>query len=106
AEIHQTSVTSSDISFDLGLDALASTNRPRGVYLTSPADGATIPLPANVTIAAQVVAGGTLGVAKVEFFGDGVKLGEDSAAPYSFIWPNPPGGANQILAIATDTAGG
>ena len=105
-EVHQSALNSSDLSFDLGLDALASTNRPRGVYLVSPLDGASVALPNNVTIAAQVVAGGTLGVAKVEFYGGGVKIGEDTAAPYSLAWSNPPSGAQQIFAVATDSAGG
>ncbi|PYX62606.1 MAG: hypothetical protein DMG78_32965, partial [Acidobacteria bacterium] len=67
-EVHQTLATSSDISFDLGLDALASTNRPPGAYLASPVNGATIVPPDTVTIGAQVVVGDTLDVANVEFF--------------------------------------
>ena len=89
------------------MQALVSgTNRARGVYLTSPADGATVPLPGSAALTAQVVAGGTLGVSLVEFFSDGVKVGEDATGPYTINWNDPPSGAHQITAVATDTAGG
>ena len=104
-EIHQSSANSSDLSFDLALDAVASTNRPRGLWLTAPTNGATVPLPGSVTLVAQAVAGGSLGVARVEFFANGVKLGETNAAPYQFVWNQPPGGAHTLTAVATDTAG-
>ena len=103
-EVHQSALTSSDISFDLGLSALASTNRPRGVYLVAPVEGATVPLPANVLLAAQVVAGETLGVNKVEYFADGVKIGENSNPPFSFTWNNLPPGPHELMAMATDSA--
>jgi hypothetical protein len=105
-EIHQTLASSSDVSFDLSLDALASTNRPPGVYLASPIDGATVVSPDGVSISAQVVAGGTLGVANVEFFADSVKLGGDLSAPYFLAWSNSPFGAHQIMVVATDSEGG
>lgn len=104
-ELHQAAANSSDASFDLALDGLASTNRPRGVYLTSPRDGSIVP-PGLIVITAQVVAGGTLGVTNVEFFGDGLKVGEDASAPFSVVWPDSPSGAHQIYAVATDSAGG
>ncbi len=103
-EIHQNDPTSSDVSFDLGLDALASTNRARGIWLVSPAEGTNVALPGSVTLTAQVVAGGLRGVTRVEFFSDGAKLGELATAPYNFVWANPPGGAHQLLAVATDTS--
>ncbi len=106
-EVHQSSATSSDLGFDLGLEALVSvTNRPRGILLASPAEGASVSLPGSATLAAHVVAGGTLGVSVVEFFSDGVKVGEDATGPYVFNWNEPPSGAHQITAVATDTAGG
>jgi len=76
------------------------------VNLTSPAEGATFDTSGTVSLAAQVVVGSGLGVVKVEFFADGGKLGEDSVAPYSLIWTNPPVGPHEIAAIATDTVGG
>ena len=105
-EIHQSTNNSSDISFDLALSAIASTNRSRGVWLTAPTNGATVQLPANITLAAQAVAGGTFGVAKVEFFAEGVKIGEDASSPFSLVWSNPPGGVFNLTSVATDSAGG
>jgi hypothetical protein len=86
-EVHQSSTTSSDLAFDLSLTGLARTNRARGCWL------------------AEVVAGGTLGVALVEFYANGVKVGQDAAAPYSFDWTNPVSGGQTLVAVATDTAG-
>ncbi|MEY2410793.1 MAG: hypothetical protein QOF48_3463 [Verrucomicrobiota bacterium] len=103
-EIHQATIASSDISFDLALDATASTNRPRGVYLASPTDGSTVPSPSTVTIAAEVVAGGSLGVDKVEYFSDGIKIGELTHPPFEFVWSNPAPGSHQLTAVATDAA--
>src|SRR5262249_47725866 len=55
---------------------------------------------------ADVVAGGTLGIAKVEYFSDGEKAGESAASPFSFSWNGAASGAHQLIAVATDTAGG
>jgi hypothetical protein len=104
AEVHQSALSSSDLSFELGLNALAGTNRSRGVWITAPADGASVPLPGNVDLTAEVVAGGTLGVSRMEFFANGVKVGETSTRPYRVTWADPPAGAYQITAVATDTA--
>lgn len=103
-EIHQAALNSSDVSFDLRLDALASTNRPRGVYLTLPGEGASVT--GQVSIAADVVAGGTLGVVRTEFYADDVKIGEDTSAPYTFVWNNAAPGPHVLTAVATDTASG
>ena len=103
-EVHQSSATSSDLSFDFAFDALARTNRPRGLWLTAPAEGATVSLPGSVTLKAEVVAGGLVGISRVEFFADGAKLGESLALPYAFAWAEPPAGLHQMLAVATDTA--
>src|SRR5262249_37753470 len=42
----------------------------------------------------------------VEFFADGVKIGDDTAAPYSFVWPSPAPGTHRLTAVGTLTAGG
>lgn len=96
-EIHQANRTSSDIVFDLALDGVA---QPTGVsystaYITSPAANAVLSNPANVGIAA--IARSTLGAAdRVDFFVDGVKVGEDSTAPYNVNWSNPTVGTHQL----------
>lgn len=106
AEVHQSSATSSDLVFQLGLTGLASTNRPRGIWLTSPAGGTQFDLPASVAITAQAVAGGSLGISKVDFFANAVKIGEDATFPFEMTWQDPSGGTVQLTAVATDTAGG
>jgi endoglucanase Acf2 len=44
-------------------------------------------------------------VAKVEFFADGTKLGEDTATPFEFEWNGAEIGAHALTTIATDLAG-
>lgn len=44
-------------------------------------------------------------VAKVEFLSDGVKIGEDTTAPFAFDWVNPPVGPHTLTVRATDNAG-
>jgi hypothetical protein len=105
-EIHQAEPTSSDVSFDLALDGLAWTNRPRGVYFTSPAEGSLVSMPGGVVLTAAAVAGANLGIRSVEFFSDGVKVGEATAFPYRYAWNSPPSGTHQLLAVAADSAGG
>lgn len=104
-EVHQTSASSSDLAFDLWLNGFASTNRARGCWLAAPTNGSTIALPGSVTLAAEVVAGGFLGVTNVEFYSDGIKVGEDGVPPFSFTWNTPPGGAHSLTAIAYDSDG-
>jgi hypothetical protein len=106
AEVHQYSLASPDLVFALGLKGVALTNRPRGIWLTAPADETVMQLPADVTLAAEAVAGGSLGLSKVEFFAGGAKIGEAGALPYSCVWTNPPGGAFDLTAVAQDTDGG
>jgi hypothetical protein len=74
------------------------------VTLTAPADNATVNVPANVTLTANASdSDGT--VAKVEFFRDSTKLGEDTAAPYELVWIGPATGAYALTAVATDNDG-
>ena len=104
-EVHQTSANSSDLALDLSISALIITNRSRGCWLVSPDGGTVVPLPGIVTLQADAVAGGTLGVSKVEFFSDGQKVGEDTTFPYSFAWANPPSGPHSLTVVATDADG-
>ena len=80
-----------------------SSNIAPSITLTTPANGSVITLPATVSIAAT--ASDTDGsVVKVEFYGDGVKLGEDSASPYTWNWAAAAGSRN-VYAIAEDNSG-
>ena len=41
-------------------------------------------------------------IAKVEFYSNQVKIGEDLSSPYQYTWTNPPVGTHNITTIATD----
>jgi hypothetical protein len=80
-------------------------NSPPTVSLTQPADGATFISPATVNLAATASdSDGT--VTKVEFFNGATKLGEDTTAPYSFVWSGVAAGTYTLTARATDDLGG
>ena len=106
AEVHQSSATSSDMLFDLGLSAVVASNRSRGCWLVSPAPGSTTTQPNSVTLMAEVVAGGTLGVTQMQFFANGALVGQDVTYPFSFNWGTPTTGAQSLVAVATDSTGG
>ena len=79
-------------------------NVPPTVNLTQPSDGAAFNLPTTINLAASAT--DTDGsVAKVEFFSDGNKLGEATAAPYTFAWSNAAVGTHSLTATATDNLG-
>jgi beta-glucanase (GH16 family) len=74
------------------------------VAITAPANEAIVTTPASLTITANAVdANGT--VAKVEFFQGSTKLGEATAAPYTYTWASPPAGVYTLTAKATDNEG-
>ena len=105
-EIHQTSATSTDISFNLQLLGVPRIirNQAPTVALTSPTNLASFLVPTDVTLAvAATDKDGT--VAKVEFFLDGTKLGEATNPPYALILQNVPAGIYTFTAAATDNMG-
>ena len=79
-------------------------NTPPTVSLTAPAAGANFIAGANVVMTANASdPGGT--VAKVEFYANGNKVGEDLTSPYAFTWVAPPVGTYALTAVATDNLG-
>lgn len=80
-----------------------SASVPPTVSITSPANGASFVTGVSVAIAANASdADGT--VSKVEFFVNGVKIGEDLTTPYQTNW-TAVAGNNQLTAVATDNSG-
>ena len=73
------------------------------VSLTSPANGASQVAPFNLAATASDTDGT---IAKVEFYAGATKLGEDTAAPYTFAWSPTTAGAYALTAVATDNDGG
>lgn len=78
-------------------------NAPPVITLTAPANGSIITLPATISIAATA-SDSDGSIAKVEFYGDGVKLGEDSVSPYTWNWAAA-SGSRSVYAIAQDNSG-
>jgi hypothetical protein len=74
------------------------------IVLTQPADNDRFDAPADIVIVADAAdADGT--VAMVEYFVDGEKLGETTAAPHEYAWNAVPAGTYELTARATDDDG-
>lgn len=105
-EIHNDAGNSSDIWFQMSLTGqpVIIHNLSPEVALTAPATGSFFLAPSEVALTATASdADGS--VAKVEFFVDGVKIGEDAEAPYTAVWSNPSIAAHILTAVATDDQG-
>jgi chitinase len=88
-------------SGSIGSVHLIPVDQPPSITLTSPADGTTFGVPANIQITAEAFDDDA--VKFVDVFAGTNLLARDSAAPYSFTWTNPPAGEHEISAIAVDT---
>jgi hypothetical protein len=75
-------------------------NAPPTVSLTSPANNATFPAPANITLTATASDDGT--VSKVDFFSGPSLLATAITSPYTFVWNNVLAGNYTLTATATD----
>ncbi len=103
AEIHQSTPTSSDVSFDLELTG-NSQNEPPAVAILSPGNGAFFTEPATISISAGA-SDSDGSVALVEFYQGATKIGEDAGAPYSYDWTGVALGSYALRAVATDLLG-
>lgn len=74
------------------------------VTLQSPSAGAVVPLGVPLPMQADA-ADGDGSIARIEYYSAGLKIGEATAAPWTFTWPQPWPGAHLITAIAIDNAG-
>nr|MDT0659743.1 glycoside hydrolase family 48 protein [Micromonospora sp. DSM 115978] len=87
-----------------GVACNGAQNTAPTVAITSPANGASFSAPANVTINATATdAEGP--VARVEFYRNGLLVGTDTSAPYSFTNTALPAGSYTAQARAYDSAG-
>jgi uncharacterized protein (DUF2141 family) len=74
---------------------------PPSVAITAPANNAAFTAPATIGITASASdSDGT--VSRVDFYQGSTLLGSDTAAPYTFSWPNVPAGTYTLTAVATD----
>jgi len=88
----------------VNVTVVAPTNQPPTVAFTAPTNGASFIAPAGFTLAATA-ADSDASIAKVEFYRDGTKLGEDALAPYEFAVSGLAAGTHHFLARATDNGG-
>jgi Bacterial Ig domain/HYR domain len=80
-----------------------TTNGPPSVILTSPADGASFPAFAPLTLSAVVSNAPAL--AKVEFYSNGARMGQVTSSPYNLSWAGQGAGTYSVWAVATDDLG-
>jgi hypothetical protein len=101
-EIHQSSGTSADVSFDAQLLAKVA-NLPPVVNVLSPRDGELFGAPLNLTLSATAHDDGT--VTNVEFHVNGMFVAADTAAPFSVTLTNFALSQAHVFAVATDNEG-
>ncbi|MDP3965968.1 MAG: Ig-like domain-containing protein, partial [archaeon] len=95
------SIVETDIN---GFSVDLNMNNPPTSSITSPSNGATFT--PGLTINIQATATDSDGtVSKVEFFRNGLKIGEDSSSPYSYSWTNAQAGSYSLIVQATDNLG-
>ncbi len=104
-EIHQDSITSSDITWYLELTGSgASGNFSPTISLTSPSEGTVFKPGTNITLTATAAdTDGT--VTNVAFYAGLTKLGDDATAPFAFTWTNVAQGVYSLTAVASDNSG-
>ncbi len=81
-----------------------SANPAPVVTLIAPAPGAVFTAPASIVLAANAYDPGGA-IARVEFFGNGARLGERPAPPYEWLLEGLAAGSYRFSARATDNAG-
>ena len=74
------------------------------VAIVMPTNNSVFTAPAQVSLQADA-ADPDGAILKVEFFANGLKLGETSAQPYTFLWTNVLSGSYLLTAQATDNEG-
>ena len=85
--------------------SVTGTNMLPTVSLTGPAEGSSVVLGGSFNLTATAAdSDGT--VAKVEFYANGIKVGQSLSAPYALTWTPAATGAYALTAVATDNAGG
>ncbi|SFK43223.1 hypothetical protein SAMN05216302_100682 [Nitrosomonas aestuarii] len=79
-------------------------NLPPNVSLTAPSSGAEFAEGSSVLLIANASDPDGI-ITKVEFYADGVLLGEDVSSPYEFSWASASAGTHTLYAVATDDDG-
>ena len=100
-EIHQSGGTSTDISFGFELIANYQPQAP-SVAIMSPVPGNVTA--GNITVLANA-SDNDGSVTNVDFFANGVKIGQDTTSPYQIVWVGVTPGTYTVFAEATDSTG-
>ena len=90
------------IAYLLQIDDSEIVNLRPTVSLLSPTNGTTLPEPATLNLSAS--ASDSDGIRRVEFFADGIFVGQATNG-FNFTWTNVPPGIHQLTARATDNLG-
>ncbi|NQZ07628.1 MAG: chitinase C-terminal domain-containing protein [Algicola sp.] len=86
------------------LQVTVTGNEAPRTAITSPAAQSQFAVGANVNITADA-SDSDGSVAQVEFFVDGISIGLDNSAPYSYSWVTSGAGQQQLSVVATDDKG-
>lgn len=92
--------TATSSAVNISVETVA-VNNPPAVSITNPADGAVFAEgdPITVDVSATDSDGS---IARVEFYSNNIKVGEDLSAPYTISLSNTSAGSYSLTAIATD----
>lgn len=104
-EIHQSSITSSDIAFDLRLTADVIQTMEPGVRLVRPSTGERFSTPGRVVLSATVGELSGSPLQRLEFLANDQLIGSATQPPYTISWINPPAGDHTLSAQAILTDG-
>lgn len=79
-------------------------NLPPSISVASPANGAVLAAGDPIQIDA-ITADSDGSVTNVQFFANGILIGQDTSSPWSYTWPAVPAGTYSLSAVATDDRG-
>jgi membrane peptidoglycan carboxypeptidase len=89
---------------DLAVIQVTVDNTPPELTLLYPADGQSLTAPSTGVVTFQARASDVVGLERVEWWVDGALAGDQTQAPFSFLWPASPG-AHTLQVRARDRAG-
>ncbi len=96
-------LTANEPAFSFALFTTGTINPPPVVSLDTPANGSLSPVGSPITLTAT--ASDDVAVSKVGFYLGSTLLGEDTEAPYEYVWNSAPVGTHVLSARATDDIG-
>jgi lysophospholipase L1-like esterase len=100
--IHLTAAAYSKVA-DAWYPAIQAALGSPSVTLTAPTSGTAYP--SGTPVRLEATASDADGIARVEFFAGAAKLGDDTAAPYEWVWTTAVAGSHSLTARAVDTTG-